>query len=85
MLHDIGKARIPVAILEKRGSLTQEETSLLPQHPQFGLDALADTPGFPSEMLEVVTTEIGVTHARCRISGPTIPPNQLFLPPPEPA
>ncbi len=45
MLHDIGKARIPVAILEKRGSLTQEETSLLPQHPQFGLDALADTPG----------------------------------------
>jgi len=54
MLHDIGKARIPVAILEKRGSLTQEETSLLRQHPQFGLDALADTPGFPSEMLEVV-------------------------------
>ena len=54
MLHDIGKARVPVAILEKRGPLTQEEASLLRQHPQFGLDALADTPGFPPEMLEVV-------------------------------
>src|SRR5258708_38798422 len=54
MLHDIGKARVSVAILEKRGSLTQEEASLLRQHPQFGLDALVDTPGFPPEMLEVV-------------------------------
>ena len=54
MLHDIGKARVPVAILEKRGALTQEEASLLRQHPQFGLDALVDSPGFPSEMLDVV-------------------------------
>ena len=54
MLHDIGKARVSVAILEKRGALTQEEASLLRQHPQFGLDALVDTPGFPDEMLEVV-------------------------------
>jgi len=54
MLHDIGKARVSVAILEKRGPLTEEEASLLRQHPQFGLDALADTPGFPPEMLEVV-------------------------------
>jgi putative nucleotidyltransferase with HDIG domain len=54
MLHDIGKARVPVSILEKRGALTQEEALLLRQHPQFGLDALADAPSFPSEMLEVV-------------------------------
>jgi putative nucleotidyltransferase with HDIG domain len=54
MLHDIGKARVSVAILEKRGPLTQEEASLLRQHPQFGLDALVDASGFPSEMLEVV-------------------------------
>jgi putative nucleotidyltransferase with HDIG domain len=54
MLHDIGKARVSVAILEKRGPLTEEEASLLRQHPQFGLDALVDAPGFPPEMLEVV-------------------------------
>ena len=54
MLHDIGKARVSVAILEKRGPLTQEEASLLRQHPQFGLDALKDTPAFPPEMLNVV-------------------------------
>jgi putative nucleotidyltransferase with HDIG domain len=54
MLHDIGKARVSVAILEKRGPLTEEEASLLRQHPQFGLDALADAPGFPPEMLDVV-------------------------------
>jgi putative nucleotidyltransferase with HDIG domain len=54
MLHDVGKARVSVAILEKRSPLTQEEASILRQHPQFGLDALEDTRGFPSEMLEVV-------------------------------
>lgn len=54
MLHDIGKARVPVAILEKRGPLNQEEAAILRQHPQFGLEALKETPGVAPEMLEVV-------------------------------
>jgi HD-GYP domain-containing protein (c-di-GMP phosphodiesterase class II) len=54
MLHDIGKARVPLAILEKRGPLTQEESAVLRQHPQFGFDALKDTQDIAPELLEVV-------------------------------
>jgi len=54
MLHDIGKARIPLAILEKPGRLTNDEMDVMKKHPQFGLDALATAAGLPSEMLDMV-------------------------------
>jgi putative nucleotidyltransferase with HDIG domain len=54
MLHDIGKARIPLAILEKPGRLTGDEMDVMKKHPQFGLDALRTTPGLPAEMLDMV-------------------------------
>lgn len=54
MLHDIGKARIPLAILEKPGRLTNDEMDVMKKHPQFGLDALATAASLPSEMLDMV-------------------------------
>ncbi len=54
MLHDIGKARIPLAILEKPGRLTDDEMEVMKKHPQFGLDALQTAPGLPAEMLDMV-------------------------------
>ncbi len=54
MLHDIGKARIPLAILEKPGPLDKEELAVMRKHPQFGFDALATMPGLPAEMLDMV-------------------------------
>jgi putative nucleotidyltransferase with HDIG domain len=54
MLHDIGKGRIPVAILEKPGSLSKDEILVMNQHPQFGLEALKDMPGLQKEMVEAV-------------------------------
>lgn len=54
MLHDIGKARIPLAILEKPGRLTDAEMDVMKKHPQFGLDALATAASLPSEMLDMV-------------------------------
>jgi putative nucleotidyltransferase with HDIG domain len=54
MLHDIGKARIPLAILEKPGRLDDDETAVMKRHPQFGFDALGTVPGLPSEMLDMV-------------------------------
>jgi putative nucleotidyltransferase with HDIG domain len=54
MLHDIGKARVPLAILEKSGPLNEEEAATLRQHPQLGFEALQDTPAVSPEMLEVV-------------------------------
>ena len=54
MLHDIGKARIPLVILEKPGRLTNDEMDVMKRHPQFGLNALATAAGLPSEMLDMV-------------------------------
>jgi putative nucleotidyltransferase with HDIG domain len=54
MLHDIGKARIPLAILEKPGRLDEDEMAVMRKHPQFGFDALATVPGLPAEMFDMV-------------------------------
>ena len=54
VLHDVGKAFVPVAILDKPGKLTEEEMSVMRRHPRLGYDALAAQGGFPPEMLDVV-------------------------------
>jgi putative nucleotidyltransferase with HDIG domain len=54
LLHDVGKAFIPVAILDKPGALTDEEMGEMRKHPRLGYDALANQGGFPPEMLDVV-------------------------------
>jgi putative nucleotidyltransferase with HDIG domain len=54
LLHDVGKAFIPVAILDKPGKLTEEEMNEIRKHPRRGYDALAAQGGFPPEMLDVV-------------------------------
>jgi putative nucleotidyltransferase with HDIG domain len=54
LLHDVGKAFIPVAILDKQEPLTLEEISEMREHPRRGFDALAKQGGFPPEMLDVV-------------------------------
>ncbi|MBR2118012.1 MAG: HD domain-containing phosphohydrolase [Pseudomonadota bacterium] len=54
LLHDVGKAFIPVPILEKVGVLTDEENAILAQHTQFGYNALKEQRGFPGEVLDVV-------------------------------
>lgn len=54
LLHDVGKAFIPVAILDKPGALTEEEIKIIRKHPQLGYEALASQGGFPPEMLDVV-------------------------------
>jgi putative nucleotidyltransferase with HDIG domain len=54
LLHDVGKAFISIAILDKPGALTEEETAEMRQHPRRGYDALAAQGSFPPEMLDVV-------------------------------
>jgi putative nucleotidyltransferase with HDIG domain len=54
MLHDIGKARVPLAILEKPGRLDEDEMAMMKKHPQFGFDALGTVPALPGEMLDMV-------------------------------
>jgi len=54
LLHDVGKAFVPVAILDKPAALTPEEMDEMRQHPRRGFEALAKQGGFPPEMLDVV-------------------------------
>jgi putative nucleotidyltransferase with HDIG domain len=54
LLHDVGKAFIPVALLDKRGTLTDEETRVMRMHPRLGYDVLVAEGGFPPEMMDVI-------------------------------
>jgi putative nucleotidyltransferase with HDIG domain len=54
LLHDVGKAFIPVAILDKPGPLDQAEMTEMRTHPRRGYDTLAAQGGFPPEMLDVI-------------------------------
>ena len=53
-LHDIGKARIPLAILDKPGRLDPNEEDVMRQHPVIGYDLLKDIPGISPETLDAV-------------------------------
>jgi putative nucleotidyltransferase with HDIG domain len=54
LLHDVGKAFIPVALLDKTQPLTPAEREIVQSHPQRGYNSLAAQGGFPPEMLDVV-------------------------------
>ena len=54
MFHDIGKAKIPLAVLDKPGKLDPEERALIETHPSAGYEVLKDAPGISLEILDAV-------------------------------
>jgi len=44
LLHDVGKSKVPLAVLNKPGPLTDEEWKVMKQHPVFGFELLEKTP-----------------------------------------
>ena len=59
-LHDIGKLKVPRAILEKPGKLTEEEFNIIKEHPYYtrlnmlnaeGFEKISDWAGFHHEKL----------------------------------
>src|SRR6476660_3027973 len=54
MFHDVGKAKIPLAILDKPGRLDDRERAVIETHPAAGYDALKGTCGISSEILDAV-------------------------------
>jgi putative nucleotidyltransferase with HDIG domain len=54
MFHDIGKAKIPLAVLDKPGKLDPEERALIETHPAAGYGLLKATPGISPEILDAV-------------------------------
>jgi putative nucleotidyltransferase with HDIG domain len=54
MFHDIGKAQIPLAILDKRGSLDPGERALIETHPAAGYEFLKGNGAISDEILDAV-------------------------------
>lgn len=54
MFHDIGKAKIPLAILDKPGRLDARERVLIETHPVAGYDALKQNGAISPEILDAV-------------------------------
>ena len=54
LLHDIGKSRIPVEILNKPGPLNPEEFRLMQRHPEIGAALLLAQGEFEPEVIDVV-------------------------------
>lgn len=52
-LHDIGKSRVPIDVLNKPAPLTPEEWKVVKRHPEFGLDILHNRP-VPARSKEII-------------------------------
>jgi putative nucleotidyltransferase with HDIG domain len=47
LMHDIGKVRMPLEILNKTSSLTDDESTIMKRHPVDGAEILRATPDMP--------------------------------------
>jgi putative nucleotidyltransferase with HDIG domain len=66
-LHDVGKARIPLSILDKPGSLDPGEDAIMKRHPVIGYELLKDVPGIGPAILD------GVRHHHEYLDGSGYP------------
>jgi putative nucleotidyltransferase with HDIG domain len=65
LLHDIGKVRVPHAIIRKPGKLTPEEMEIVKRHPLHGAHILRELPDF-ARLAMVAAFE---HHAGYNLSG----------------
>ncbi len=54
IFHDVGKAKIPLAILDKPGRLDDQERMLIETHPAAGYDVLKGNGQISAEVLDAV-------------------------------
>ncbi|MFO1108638.1 MAG: HD domain-containing protein [Bradyrhizobium sp.] len=66
-LHDVGKARIPLAILDKPDRLDQGELEIMNRHPVIGYEMLQQIPDISPEILD------GVRHHHEYLDGSGYP------------
>jgi putative nucleotidyltransferase with HDIG domain len=64
LLHDIGKLRLPSAILNKPGPLDDDELQLVRLHPEWGAEMVARVPG-----LEAIALIVRLHHERLDGNG----------------
>lgn len=66
-LHDIGKSRLPVQVLEKPGKLNNEELKMVQTHPILGASILTRTPWIKPRII------LGVLRHHERLDGSGYP------------
>jgi putative nucleotidyltransferase with HDIG domain len=66
-LHDVGKARIPLTILDKPGRLDENELKIMNRHPVIGYELLKPMPDISPEILD------GVRHHHEYLDGSGYP------------
>jgi HD-GYP domain-containing protein (c-di-GMP phosphodiesterase class II) len=54
LLHDVGKAKVPLEILNKPGDLTDAEFDIIKSHVPKGVELVQQAPGIAAQSLEVV-------------------------------
>ncbi|RMD01900.1 HD-GYP domain-containing protein [Clostridium autoethanogenum] len=54
ILHDVGKTKVPIEILNKKGKLTDEEFAEIKKHPVYGSKILKKTVGTYSPIIKIV-------------------------------
>lgn len=64
LMHDIGKCKIPDEILQKKGTLTDDEYRIIKQHPRLGYDILKNIPMDPR-----IKNAALMHHERCDGTG----------------
>jgi len=65
LMHDIGKMRVPLDVLNKEGELTEAERAIVREHAQHGYDILKSSPDVPDSALQIVYTH----HERKKGTG----------------
>ncbi|MGD8568372.1 MAG: HD-GYP domain-containing protein [Gammaproteobacteria bacterium] len=65
LFHDIGKMKVPLAILDKPGKLTAAEFEEVKRHPVYGYELLKTDSDFPQDALDIVLSH----HERNNGSG----------------
>src|SRR5205085_5235392 len=56
LLFDVGKTRLPPALLSKQQRLDAEEAKLMQRHVEYGLELLGKTPDMSPVVIEMVAT-----------------------------
>ncbi len=54
LLHDIGKAAVPGALIRKSTRLTPEEIEIIKEHPQLGYELVKDLDAVPKSVKDII-------------------------------
>jgi len=67
LVHDFGMAKVPKALLEKQGPLSEEEMAIVKKHPIYTVQLLEETKGLDRVILDAIS------HQHERLDGTGYP------------